>query len=181
MTNLFPIEKQAAFPLFGRFTHAYRNEFFSRWPLLESFDIDIFTVDEYLGLPNEILRKVMIDDIREQSFASFIYKKEVAIETTNAGIIYNESLIRQLGLTESEQFAAIAHEIGHILYFFLENKRDYPELQGEEIYADKLACEIGLAAEMLSTIEKLERSGISRDPINQFRMRKCMIINVFLK
>lgn len=175
MANLFSIEKQAAFPIFGRFTHAYRNEFFSRWPLLESFDIDIFTVDEYLGLPNEILRIVMIDDIREQSFASFIYKKEVAIETTYAGIIYNETLIRQLGLTESEQFAAIAHEIGHILHFFLENKQYYSGQQGEEIYADMIACQIGLGEEMLSAIEKLEQSGIYLNLASQFKIRKWLI------
>lgn len=173
MANLFSTDQR----IFEEFNQQYGDCLVSHYPLLGRFQVKIYSLDEYLhsseGLPEV--------EIQNQFSAFFVNKENAAIETTNAGIIYNESLIRQLGLTESEQFAAIAHEIGHILYFFLENKRDYPELQGEEIYADKLACEIGLSAEMLSTIEKLERSGISRDPISQFGMRKCMIINVFLK
>ena len=174
MANLFSTDQR----IFEEFNQQYGDCLVSHYPLLGSFQVKIFSLDEYLASSENLPE---IEDIRNQPYEVFVNKENVAIETTNADIIHNESLIRQLGLTELEQFAAIAHEIGHILYFFLENKRDYPGLQGKEIYADKIACEIGLAAEMLSTIEKLERSGIFRDPISQFGMRKCMIINFFLK
>ena len=78
-------------------------------------------------------------------------------------------------MNEKEQFASIAHEIGHILYFFMNNKADYPGQQGEEIYCDSIASKIGLTAELLSTIIKLENSGLFPDPASRFGMRKLVL------
>ena len=85
-------------------------------------------------------------------FNSDLFKIEIVAQKNWIEV---EPIIKNLKLTESEQLAAIAHEIGHILFFFLENKEDYPVPNGEEIYCDSIACKIGLSAEMLSIIIKL--------------------------
>ena len=116
-----------------------------------------------------------IEDIDTQPYAMYIYNDSQSAETTTAGIVFNDPLIKSLSLTKEEQFASIAHEIGHILYYYLENKDAYPNTQGEEIFADKIACEIGLSASLLSVIDKLENSGWYSDILSRFGMRKMLL------
>lgn len=54
-----------------------------------------------------------------------------------------------LGLTEPEIFAALMHEIGHILYGTL------PFGSDAEMRADTLAAEMGLGLQMISVLEKI--------------------------
>ena len=54
-------------------------------------------------------------------------------------------------------FAAIAHEIGHIILFFREDKNSYKG-QVEEVGCDMYACKIGLAVPLSSLLRKLIES-----------------------
>lgn len=54
-------------------------------------------------------------------------------------------------LTTKDKLAAIAHEIGHIIFFFLENKSI-----DEELKADEFACKMGLSIELLGLLEKIK-------------------------
>jgi hypothetical protein len=57
-----------------------------------------------------------------------------------------------IGLTDTEMLAAIAHEIGHIVY----NTRNW---QSDcEHRADMLAAELGLGSQMIRAIEKILES-----------------------
>lgn len=172
MTNLFPIQQQQEYPVFGLFNALYGDALVNYCPLLGKFQIGILTVDEYKALPGGT---PLIDDIEIEAFASFIQKNGDTADTTYAGIVFNPALIDLFGLTEPEQHACIAHEIGHILYFFLDNKSDYPGPQGEEIYCDTIASKIRLSDSILSSIEKLETSGVYTDTSKRFGMRKIMI------
>lgn len=151
-TNIFQPDNLNKYPIFQYFNNCYYLNLTKYCYLLQNFQIKIITVEEYLKKLDTL---PIIESVEIQPFASYIYKTSNKIEHTNAGIIINEPIIKNLKLTESEQLAAIAHEIGHILFFFLENKEDYPGPNGEEIYCDSIACKIGLSAEMLSIIIKL--------------------------
>lgn len=117
MAQLFSSQKQLVYPLFGRFNQEYGDALVTICPLLRKFEIDILTVEEYQALPEGT---PLIEDITSQTFANFLQKDGDTADTTRAAIIYNATLIEQIGFTEPEQHAAIAHEIGHMLYFFLE-------------------------------------------------------------
>lgn len=172
MVNLFPIEKQQEHPIFGRFNALFGEKLVDYCSLLGKFQINVYSTEEYKRLPGDIPR---IEDIDKQVFASFIVKYGVTADTTEAGIVYSELLLSTLRLNEAELFAAIAHEVGHILYFFLENKANYPGPQGEEVYSDGLACRLGLASPMLSTLKKIENSGICPYSESLFFTRKSII------
>lgn len=172
MAQLFSSQKQLVYPLFGRFNQEYGDALVTICPLLRKFEIDILTVEEYQALPEGT---PLIEDITSQTFANFLQKDGDTADTTRAAIIYNATLIEQIGFTEPEQHAAIAHEIGHMLYFFLENKSDYPGPQGEEIYCDTIASRIGLSAPMLSALEKLETCGMFPNSLSRFGIRKVFL------
>lgn len=64
-------------------------------------------------------------------------------------IYLSECEIGKLGLSDPEVFAAIAHELGHILY------RTHPWAFDAEERADTLAAELGLGTQMIAVIEKI--------------------------
>jgi hypothetical protein len=177
MFDLFPKQEQQDYPIFGKFCHHYGSKITSICYLMTKFKIHVYTLDQYFASADDLPK---IEDVQNQLFACFVKNDTMRAETTVAGIVFTQSLIDELGLTESEQFAAIAHEIGHILYFYSKNRDLYSSGQGEEIYADAIACKIGLADSMLSTIVKLERSKMYSDNQSLFNIRKTFILNMFL-
>lgn len=64
-------------------------------------------------------------------------------------IFLSEKQIGLLGLTQPEIYAAIAHELGHILY------HTNPWVADSESRADTLAAELGLRDQMIAVIEKI--------------------------
>lgn len=84
---------------------------------------------------------------------------------------FNKDMIYDMALTIAEQMAAIAHEIGHIIYQFLENKTYY----SEESFADEVVCKLGLTTEIYSVLCKLENSGFYSDSCARFEMRKVYV------
>lgn len=172
MVNLFPTQKQKEHPVFGRFCNLYGEALASICHLLSKFEINVLTTEEYCSLPDDV---PFISSVENQPIASYIKKDGELAETTKAGIVFNHPVIIAIGLSEDELFAAIAHEIGHILYFFFEYKDSYPGPQGEEVYADEIACRLGLAPQMLSCLEKIEACGICPYSESIFIMRKISI------
>lgn len=67
-------------------------------------------------------------------------------------IFISKSQTKRLGLTTPELYAAIAHEMGHIIY------RTHPWAADAENRADSLAAELGLGEQMISVIEKIIQS-----------------------
>ena len=64
-------------------------------------------------------------------------------------IYLSEREIGKLGLSSPEIFAALAHELGHIVY------RTHPWHTDSESRADTLAARIGLRDQMIAVIEKI--------------------------
>ena len=114
MADLFKRNTISEKPLFGKFNLLYGDALVAICPLLNKFKIGVYTVAEYLNLPPEI---PPIDDIQNQPFAFFLCKDGDNASATDVGIIYNVAAIHRIELTEGEEYASIAHEIGHILFF----------------------------------------------------------------
>lgn len=171
MFDLFPKQEQQDYPIFGKFCHHYGSKITSICYLMTKFKIHVYTLDQYLSSADSLPQ---IEDVENQLFSCFVKKETIHAETTIAGIVFTQSLIDELNLTESEKFAAIAHEIGHVLYFYLENKNSYPS---EEVYADSVACRIGLKDSILSVIDKLICCGKYQDLATQLEIRKMFISN----
>ncbi len=64
-------------------------------------------------------------------------------------IYYSEEEVGRIGLSDTEVLAALAHEIGHIVY----NTRGWQRDQEER--ADSFAAELGLGTQMIAAIEKI--------------------------
>ena len=69
-------------------------------------------------------------------------------------IAYNSKLIKHYELTKEEQFAFIAHEIGHILMVHYNDRTEDYILK--EVKADDVAIKLGLKESLLSGLRKIK-------------------------
>lgn len=67
-------------------------------------------------------------------------------------IYYSPQEVRKIGLSDTEMLAALAHEVGHIVY----NTRGWQPDQEQR--ADSFAADLGLGTQMISAIEKIIES-----------------------
>ena len=70
----------------------------------------------------------------------------------NGCIWYNEYKVNEIGLDQEECYACIAHELGHMMD---PNQRNPEHQQDREIYADRIAYELGLGDSMISALHKM--------------------------
>lgn len=71
----------------------------------------------------------------------------------NKGSIwYNECKVNEMGLDQEECYACIAHELGHMMD---PNQRYLEHQQDREIYADRIACDLGIGDCMISALHKM--------------------------
>ena len=70
----------------------------------------------------------------------------------NGSIWYNEYKVNEIGLDQEECYACIAHELGHMMD---PNQRNLEHQQDREIYADSIACKLGLGDSMISALNKM--------------------------
>lgn len=171
MESLFTLEKYLEYPIFEEFNNGYRDTLVGLFPSLGRFVIGILSVEDYMKCPLEMLP---IDEVYGQPFSSYIIHDCDDVANTQAAIIINMALVQQIGMTEIEQQAAIAHEIGHILFSFNDYKEQYGD-QSKEIYCDDIAIKIGLGGPLLTCMNKLEFSGRYSEPERRFGMRKLML------
>lgn len=125
-------------------------------------EIQLFTefIKEFGSEPvlqqiTEKIRIVVPGDKLERMFY-----KEDAFAYNSKSIWYNKEKVDQLGLSQSECFACISHELGH---FLDQSDRSTTPQQTREINADKLAVKLGLAKSLQSALDKL----INDNPDNQ--------------
>lgn len=70
----------------------------------------------------------------------------------NGSIWYNECKVNEMGLDQDECYACIAHELGHMMD---PSQRNLEHQQDREIYADSIACKLGLGDSMISALHKM--------------------------
>ena len=100
----------------------------------------------------------------------------------NKGSIwYNECKVNEIGLDQEECYACIAHELGHMMD---PNQRNLEHQQDREIYADSIACKLGLGDSMISALHKMidyyqQPNGAADDNVCKDNLQKR--INVLAK
>lgn len=113
---------------------------------------NIPVVNSFLRMYGEVLEDKLYADHREVTFlylpdSENDFKDPIA--RLRNKIYLSKKEIGKMGFSIPEQFAAIAHEIGHIAYGTL------PFGSDAETRADGFAAEIGLAEQMIGVIERI--------------------------
>lgn len=93
-------------------------------------------------VPGDMLAGVFCD------FEPFAFNKAI----NKGSIWYNECKVNEIGLDQEECYACIAHELGHMMD---PNQRNPEHQQDREIYADSIACKLGLGDSMISALHKM--------------------------
>lgn len=161
------IKNRTGLKVFDTFNEKYSEITISLCDLLSKFQIIAISIYD----------SKHIDDIRMEvpdPFGCFIGKNEYDASSTYAEIVINEKRCEELKLSNHEMYAAIAHEVGHVIFFFKEDKENIKDF--EEIICDYYACLMGLAESLVSLLNKLIRSGdYSQDHIRLLTNRKKFI------
>lgn len=145
--------------VFEAFESKYEDALYHHYTHLSEFDIHCYTFEQYSKLSN--VPKLV--DYREDTFAYAIcHPKGSKYRDTFAAIVFSPRQCNSLAFNIQEYFAAIAHEIGHIIHFFNENLNGANELI-VEMKADSIAKELGLSDHLKSVLRKLKESGIYND------------------
>jgi deoxycytidylate deaminase len=157
---------------FDTFNREYALKAISICSILGKFQIIAVDYDDSLYVDK-------IDLKEYEAFGNYINKEEYDASSTYAEIIVNESVCSKLRLSEQEMMAAIAHEIGHIMFFFKSDKEKYGG-QAEEVYCDQFACKIGLAKPLYTLLNKLVLSGDYQEELVQQIKNRLIYIMMFL-
>lgn len=156
--------------VFDQFNLLYGERLMSICPLLRKFRISVLLIDDLIR--SNIITE---EDADNQAYLNYIEKTEEDASETRAYIGKNNEIIETLSLTREEQFACIAHEIGHIFYFFHTNQ-DGKGGQGEEIAADQYVCRLGLREPLNTVLQKLyDTNWFSEGIKRQLRTRQFWI------
>ena len=147
-------------------------------PLFDSF------LKEYKGEVDEIVNengnnntKIVIFGYPSKSiYAHAVISKDDFFKSLQRKpdpfIGYNEGNCKSVNLTIQEEYAMIAHEIGHVYDTNTYIEEDFLK---KEIYADSMACKIGLRDFLVSGLEKIINSHCCGNMENQIQERiKCL-------
>ena len=125
-------------------------------------EIQLFTefIKEFGSEPvlQQITEKIRVV-VPGDKFERMFYKED-AFEYNSKSIWYNKEKVDQLGLSQSECFACISHELGH---FLDQCDRWATPQHTREINADQLAVKLGLGKSLQTALGKL----IDDNPDNQ--------------
>ena len=126
---------------------------FVRNPEIQLFTDFIKRFEDAELLRNRMERITVV--LPEDSLAGAFWDSEPFVfnRVINKGSIwYNEYKVNEIGLDQEECYACIAHELGHMMD---PNQRNLEHQQDREIYADSIACKLGLGNSMISALNKM--------------------------
>ena len=126
---------------------------FVRNPEIQLFTDFIKRFEDAELLRNRMERITVV--LPEDSLAGAFWDSEPFVfnRVINKGSIwYNEYKVNEIGLDQEECYACIAHELGHMMD---PNQRNLEHQQDREIYADSIACDLGLGDSMISALHKM--------------------------
>ena len=129
--------------------------------------IHVYTINQYKLLEN-------VPDIRFSKYDTFAYVARMQDlgkpNNDYYAIVYSPENIAALSFLDADFYAAIAHEVGHII-----NYRN-PTIPNEgwyaEIMADELACNLGLRSQLGAALLKLQQQDVlSESQRNEINLR----------
>jgi hypothetical protein len=153
---------------FDTFNEFYAPKAVQICPILKKFRINIVS--------HNITKYAKEAQLCENDAFVYYLKQEKDNDASSvyAEIIVNTDICNKLQLTEQELLAGVAHEVGHIIFYF---RTDKDQLHGfEEINSDYYASEMGLLHPLLTLLRKLITSGLYPDElVEQMRQRHYFI------
>lgn len=146
------LDNHTGLQIFNLFSDKYSKSIFNQYPHLNSFHIHCFTLTEYLATPN----LPVLNNFQNTPFITICDDSHIDKDGKlfAAIIIYNE-LCELLQLSEDEIFAALCHEIGHIVHY---GNTTIKEGWYKESCCDEVAIQVGLAKELASVLQKILNS-----------------------
>lgn len=164
MANMKLIVNKTTIQVFDLFNELYSPNIVNLCPLLSKFCINVV-----LHSHSNYWYEAGGDDC--DTFCFYINKPKAEITSTYAEIMVNQEMCDRLCFSDDEMLAALAHELGHIIMYFRQDKNLFLG-QSLEVCCDKYACEIGFRDSLSSLLQKLIESGVySTEQINQMRNR----------
>lgn len=137
--------------VFDDFMQIYLQNIDILWTELKDIVIDVYDKDS-AQLKDYIINHDLLGDMSENIDSPFqCYPKVQYHNQTFNDIIMRGDLCNTAHLTQQEQFALIAHEIGH---FVSKYKKTGLNGQADEFYADDRTVELGLRCELASALQK---------------------------
>ena len=162
-------------PIYYAFELKYADKIISQKDILNKIQIEVINIEDYLQQKENL---PIIENVEEQVMSCYILKNDESITSTIAGIVINPSFIERLSLSEQEIMACLAHEIGHIAFFFIENKESYSSFC-QEAYADEYAQTIGLGGHLCSALNKLIKSELYCENLTKLIHTRIKLIKMF--
>ena len=129
--------------------------------------IHIYTIEQYLLLED-------VPDVDFSNYDTFAYaasKRDTATSPQEFyAIVYSPDNTRALSFIDTEFYAAIAHEVGHIINFSnptIPNNGWYAEIK-----ADEIACNLVQSSDLITVLSKLQhQNGLSELQIKEISLR----------
>lgn len=121
--------------------------------LINKDDIEI--VDAFIHMYGDVLGKIAphyMGDIEFRRLQQSDNDYHDMMGRVGNVVYYSEEEVGKIGLSDTETLAALAHEVGHIVY----NTRGWQ--QDSEERADMFAAELGLGTQMIAALEKIVSS-----------------------
>ena len=145
--------------VFEDFMQLYSRTIDTLWPELKGVIIDVY--DKYSAqLKDYIINHNVHGDLSGnidslfQCYPNYEYNNQ-----TYNDIIMRGDLCQKANLSQQEQFALIAHEIGHFVSAYSNTGL---RGQKEECYADDMAAKLGLRKGLVSALQKCMTSATAR-------------------
>lgn len=141
--------------VFDLLTEKYSDTIINKYPQLNSFHIHCYTCSEYLVTPNLPTLK----DYQNTPYITICDDAHIDKDgKIFAAIIICPEILQVLNLSINETFAAICHEIGHIVHY---GNTALHDGWFKECCCDEVAIHVGLAKELASVLQKLLDSYLS--------------------
>lgn len=171
------LENKTNLSVFDDVNAKFGDRLLLRCPILAKFKIRCISIDEYIQTKGSY--QIEIDNVEEQVFSCLIEKTETDASSTCAIIVVNGGLLSLFEFTINEQISMIIHEIGHIMFFFKDDKSD--DQLCEELYADRIPCEMELQEYLYSALSKLYESDLYEIGIKKQLLTRMRSINVLFR
>lgn len=150
------LDNQTGRSIIDTFDEYYSDAFFGICNLLEKFKIKVVDSVNY-EVPEVFEGNA--DAEGDEPLRNFIQKDGYDASTTDATIVIDFALCEKIGIKGNLLLAALAHEVGHLIFYFLNNKEMYDK-EAEEMKADSYAKRVHLdipLKEVLNLLRKSER------------------------
>ncbi len=156
--------------IFDDFGRKYKHNIYEQYPHLLNVNIHYCYSNQYSQLDN-----VPVIEFLDNDLFAFSCCRNKDTNRVDAYIIYSPDNCNSLNLTTEEKYAAISHEIGHIIHFFNESLNGQPEII-HELKADEVVSFLGLSNPLSNLLSKLITSNYYTEYQKQSMKKRRMFL-----